>query len=132
ILVGDSLGMVVLGYESTTKVTLDDMIHHGKAVKRGAPNTFITVDMPFMSYHSSIEQSINNATKLFQESEAQAIKIEGRTKDTVTLIEQLTAGGIPVMGHLGLTPQLVNVMGGFRVQGRDEKARNKIMKDAKA
>lgn len=132
ILVGDSLGMVVLGYNSTTEVTLDDMIHHSKAVKRGAPNTFMVVDMPFMSYHASIEQSINNVTKLFQASGAQAVKIEGRTKDTVSLIEQLSDGGIPVMGHLGLTPQLVNIMGGFRVQGRDEKARKKIINDATA
>ncbi|HZW68865.1 MAG TPA: 3-methyl-2-oxobutanoate hydroxymethyltransferase [Pseudogracilibacillus sp.] len=132
ILVGDSLGMVVLGYDSTTEVTLDDMIHHSKAVKRGAPNTFMVVDMPFMSYHASLEQAINNVTKLFQSSGAQAVKIEGRTKDTVALIEQLADGGIPVMGHLGLTPQLVNVMGGFRVQGRDEQARQKIINDARA
>lgn len=130
ILVGDSLGMVVLGYDSTTKVTLDDMIHHTKAVKRGAPNTFITVDMPFMTYHASLEQSINNATELFQQTGAHAVKIEGRSKDTLTLIELLTDGGIPVIGHLGLTPQHVHVMGGFRVQGRDEAARAKMIKDA--
>src|SRR5699024_11172298 len=82
---------------------------------------------PFMSYHASLEQAINNVTKLFQSSGAQAVKIEGRTKDTVALIEQLSDGGIPVMGHLGLTPQLVNIMGGFRVQGRDEQARQKII-----
>lgn len=130
ILVGDSLGMVVLGYDSTTKVTLDDMIHHAKAVKRGAPNTFIVVDMPFMSYHASIEQSINNATKLFQQSDAQAIKIEGRSYDTLALIERLTDGGIPVIGHLGLTPQTVHVMGGYRVQGREKDAADKMLQDA--
>lgn len=131
ILVGDSLGMVVLGYDSTTKVTLDDMIHHGKAVKRGASNTFIVVDMPFMTYHASLEQSITNATKIFQETEANAIKIEGRSKDTLTLIELLADGGIPVIGHLGLTPQHVHMLGGFRVQGRDDAARKQIIKDAK-
>lgn len=130
ILVGDSLGMVVLGYDSTTKVTLEDMIHHTKAVKRGAPETFIAVDMPFMTYHASVEQSVNNATKLFQETGAHAIKIEGRSRDTLTLVEVLSDGGIPVIGHLGLTPQHVHIFGGFRVQGRDEVARNKIIKDA--
>lgn len=131
ILVGDSLGMVVLGYQSTTKVTLDDMIHHTKAVKRGATNTFVAVDMPFMSYHASLEQSINNATRLFQETDAQAIKIEGKSEDTLALIARLTDGGIPVIGHLGLTPQTVNVLGGYRVQGRDAAAAEKIINDAK-
>lgn len=130
ILVGDSLGMVILGYDSTTKVTLDDMIHHSKAVKRGAPNTFITVDMPFMTYHASLEDSIKNATILFQQTEAHAVKIEGRSKDTIALIERLTEGGIPVIGHLGLTPQHHHVLGGYRVQGRDNEARNKIIADA--
>lgn len=131
ILVGDSLGMTVLGYDSTIEVTLDDMIHHTKAVRRGAPNTFVAVDMPFMTYHASLEQSIKNATKLFQESGANAVKIEGRSKDTLTLIEILADGGIPVIGHLGLTPQHVHILGGFRVQGRDDAARNKMIKDAK-
>src|SRR5690625_5285867 len=131
ILVGDSLGMTVLGYDSTTKVTLQDMIHHGNAVKRGAPNTFIVVDMPFMTYHSSLEQSINNAAQLFQQTDVQAIKIEGRSKNTLALIEQLTDGGIPVVGHLGLTPQMVYVMGGYRVQGRQKDAQNKLLLDAK-
>lgn len=131
ILVGDSLGMVVLGYDSTTKVTLDDMIHHTKAVKRGAKNTFIVVDMPFMTYHASIEQAINNATRLFQETDAQAIKIEGKSKDTLSLIERLQEGGIPVVSHLGLTPQTVNVLGGYRVQGKEESAANKLLADAK-
>lgn len=131
ILVGDSLGMTVLGYDSTTKVTLEDMIHHSKAVKRGAPNTFIVTDMPFMTYHASLEQSIQNATKLFQASDINAVKIEGRSKDTLALIERLADGGIPVIGHLGLTPQHVHILGGFRVQGRDDAARKKILQDAK-
>lgn len=131
ILVGDSLGMVVLGYSSTTQVTLTDMIHHAKAVRRGAKETFIVVDMPFMSYHASLEQSIINATKLFQETDAQAIKLEGASEETLALIRQLTAGGIPVVGHLGLTPQTVNVLGGYRVQANDEEASQKLLEDTK-
>lgn len=131
ILVGDSLGMVVLGYQSTTQVTLDDMIHHSKAVRRGAKNTFVVVDMPFMSYHASLEHSVINATKLFQESDAQALKIEGASEETLTLTKRLTNGGIPVIGHLGLTPQTVNVLGGYRVQGKDEAASKKLLEDAK-
>lgn len=131
ILVGDSLGMTVLGYSSTTQVTLDDMIHHAKAVKRGAPNTFMVVDMPFMSYHSSLEQSIKNAVKLFQETDAQALKIEGASKEILELVRRLTDGGIPVVGHLGLTPQTVNVLGGYRVQGNDEEKSKELLADAK-
>ncbi len=131
ILVGDSLGMTVLGYASTTQVTLDDMIHHAKAVKRGAPDTFIVVDMPFMSYHSSMEQSIDNAVRLFQESDANAIKIEGASDEIVELVRRLTDGGIPVVPHLGLTPQTVNVLGGYRVQGNDEVTSQRLLDDAK-
>src|SRR5699024_11923250 len=110
---------------------LDDMIHHAKAVKRGAPNTFMVVDMPFMSYHSSLEQSIKNAVKLFQETDAQALKIEGASKEILELVRRLTDGGILVVGHLGLTPQTVNVLGGYRVQGNNETAVNKLLDDAK-
>lgn len=131
ILVGDSLGMVVLGYSSTTQVTLSDMIHHAKAVRRGAPNTFVVVDMPFMSYHASIEDSIKNATKLFQETDAQAVKIEGASEETLQLTKRLTDGGIPVVGHLGLTPQTVNVLGGYRVQASTEEAGQKLLEEAK-
>lgn len=131
ILVGDSLGMVVLGYSTTTQVTLADMIHHAKAVRRGAKNTFVVVDMPFMSYHASLEQSIANATKIFQETDAQAIKIEGASEEIITLTKRLTDGGIPVVGHLGLTPQTVNVLGGFRVQAKDKEASKKLLDDAK-
>lgn len=131
ILVGDSLGMVVLGYDSTTEVTIDDMIHHAKAVRRGAPNTFVVVDMPFMSYHTSIEQALKNTINVFQQSKAQAIKLEGASEDTITLIEKLTDGGIPVVGHLGLTPQLVNVFGGYKVQGNNEEASKRLLQDAK-
>lgn len=130
ILVGDSLGMVVLGYKSTTQVTLDDMIHHAKAVRRGAPSTYTVVDMPFMSYHASLMDSVKNATRLFQESDAQAVKVEGATEDILTLVERLTAGGIPVVGHLGLTPQNVNVMGGYKLQANDKVASAKLLDDA--
>src|SRR5699024_5920277 len=131
ILVGDSLGMVVLGYTSTTEVTLNDMIHHAKAVRRGAPNTFVVVDMPFMSYHASLEQSIENTLNVFQKTNAQAIKLEGASKDILTLTEKLTDGGIPIVGHLGLTPQLVNGIGGYKVQGNNEQASKQLLHDAK-
>lgn len=130
ILVGDSLGMVVLGYDSTIQVTVDDMIHHGKAVKRGATDTFTVVDMPFMSYHVSLEESIKNATKIFQKTNAQAVKIEGATPELIELTRRLTEGGIPVVGHLGLTPQTVNVLGGYKVQGRGEDERTRLIQDA--
>lgn len=131
ILVGDSLGMVVLGYPSTTQVTMDDMIHHAKAARRGAKDTFIIVDMPFMSYHASLQSSIENATRLFQETDAQAIKIEGASEELITLTKQLTAGGIPVVGHLGLTPQSVNVLGGYRLQAKDKDTSEQLLLDAK-
>src|SRR5690625_1576175 len=120
ILVGDSLGNVVLGYSSTIQVTVDDMIHHTKAVKRGAPNTFVVVDMPFMSYHVSLEESLENAQRIFQQTDAQALKIEGASQEVLELTDKLTNAGIPVVAHLGLTPQSVNVLGGYRVQGNNE------------
>ncbi|WP_083443581.1 3-methyl-2-oxobutanoate hydroxymethyltransferase [Ornithinibacillus contaminans] len=131
ILVGDSLGMVVLGYDSTVQVTSEDMIHHGKAVKRGAPNTFTVVDMPFMSYHISLEDSLRTAAKIFQETNAQSLKIEGATEEILQLITRLTDAGIPVVAHLGLTPQSVNVLGGYKVQGKDEATAKKLLDDAK-
>ncbi|UOR12484.1 3-methyl-2-oxobutanoate hydroxymethyltransferase [Halobacillus amylolyticus] len=130
ILVGDSLGMVVLGYDSTIPVTLEDMIHHGKAVRRGAGSTFVVVDMPFMSYHISLEGTLKNATQLFQETNAQALKLEG-AGEVLEAIRRLTGGGIPVVGHLGLTPQSVHVLGGYKVQGKDEKAAKKLLEEAK-
>lgn len=131
ILVGDSLGMVVLGYSSTVEVTMADMIHHAKAVKRGAQDTFIVVDMPFMSYHVSLEESIANARDIFQQTNAQAVKIEGCSKELLELTRRLTDGGIPVVAHLGLTPQTVNVLGGYKVQGRDKETGEKLLHDAK-
>src|SRR5690625_264213 len=130
ILVGDSLGMVVLGYNSTIEVTVDDMIHHARAVKRGATNTFMVVDMPFMSYHISMEESLKNAQKLFQQTGAQALKLEGISEDILTLTKRLTEAGIPVIAHLGLTPQTVNVLGGYKVEGKDKTAGEKLVKDA--
>lgn len=131
ILVGDSLGMVVLGYASTTQVTMEDMVHHARAVRRGAQDTFMVVDMPFMSYHASKESAVQNAVALFQQSDAQAVKVEGASEETLALINTITNGGIPVVGHLGLTPQTVNVMGGYKVQGKDEVTSKKLLEDAK-
>ncbi|ASN05528.1 3-methyl-2-oxobutanoate hydroxymethyltransferase [Virgibacillus necropolis] len=131
LLVGDSLGMVVLGYDSTVNVTVSDMIHHAKAVRRGATNTFMVVDMPFMSYHISLEESLTNARTIFQETDAQAVKIEGASTELLTLTRRLTEAGIPVVAHLGLTPQTVNVLGGYKVQGKDKKTADKLIQDAK-
>lgn len=131
ILVGDSLGMVVLGYDSTIPVTMADMIHHTKAVKRGARDTFVVVDMPFMSYHASFSDAMMNASKLMQEAEADAVKLEG-AGEVVQVIDKLTQAGVPVVGHLGLTPQSVAVLGGYKVQGKDAKAAQKLIDDALA
>ena len=131
ILVGDSLGMVVLGYESTIPVTMDDMIHHGKAVRRGAKETFMVLDMPFMTYHVSKEETMKNALRLMQETGADALKIEG-AGEVIETISTLTKAGIPVVAHLGLTPQSVGVLGGYRVQGKDEESAKKLVADAKA
>jgi 3-methyl-2-oxobutanoate hydroxymethyltransferase len=129
LLVGDSLGMVVLGYESTIPVTMEDMIHHTKAVRRGAPNTFIVTDMPFMTYHGSIDETIRNARRILQESGASAVKVEGG-KQVVQTVETLTNAGVPVMGHLGLTPQMVGVMGGYGVQAKEEAEANRLVEES--
>ncbi|KGX87942.1 3-methyl-2-oxobutanoate hydroxymethyltransferase [Pontibacillus litoralis] len=131
ILVGDSLGMVVLGYDSTVPVTVDDMIHHGKAVVRGAKQTFVVIDMPFMSYHISPEETMKQAKRMIQETGAQAIKVEG-AKEVITTIGKLTNAGIPVVAHLGLTPQSVQVLGGYRVQGKDKEAAQQLIDEALA
>ncbi|MCY8028735.1 3-methyl-2-oxobutanoate hydroxymethyltransferase [Bacillus inaquosorum] len=129
ILVGDSLGMVVLGLDSTVGVTVADMIHHTKAVKRGAPNTFIVTDMPFMSYHLSKEDTLKNAAAIVQESGADALKLEGG-EGVFESIRALTLGGIPIVSHLGLTPQSVGVLGGYKVQGKDEQSAKKLIEDS--
>ncbi|EYE88849.1 3-methyl-2-oxobutanoate hydroxymethyltransferase [Fervidicella metallireducens AeB] len=131
ILVGDSLGMVVLGYENTLQVTLEDIIHHTRAVARGAKNALIVADMPFLSYHISVEETVRNAGRLIQEGMAQCVKIEGGT-EVVEKIKAIINAQIPVMGHLGLTPQSVNVMGGFKVQGKTKDQIEKLVEDAKA
>lgn len=130
VLVGDSVGMVVLGYDSTVLVTLDDMIHHGKAARRGAPNTFLVVDMPFGTYHGSLDQTLVNAVKIMQQTGAQALKVEG-ADDVLPVIEKLTSVGIPVVAHLGLTPQSAGVLGGYKVQGKTAEAAAKLVEDAK-
>ena len=130
ILVGDSLGMVVLGYDSTVSVTLEDMIHHGKAVRRGAKDTFIVVDMPFGSYHVSEAQAVQNAIHLFQQTNANAIKMEG-AGELVPAIRKMVAAGIPVVGHLGLQPQSAEVLGGYKVQGKTAESAAKLIADAK-
>ncbi|PFF70062.1 3-methyl-2-oxobutanoate hydroxymethyltransferase [Bacillus thuringiensis] len=130
ILVGDSLGMVVLGYDSTVPVTVEDMIHHTKAVRRGAKETFIVTDMPFMSYHVSLQETMVNARRIVQESGAHALKVEG-AGEVISTIQYLTNAGIPVVAHLGLTPQSVGVLGGYKVQGKDTESAKKLIEDAK-
>lgn len=131
ILVGDSLGNVILGYEDTISVTMEDMIHHGAAVARGAKNALVVVDMPFMSYQGSVYDALKNAGRLMKEGRANAVKLEGGA-EVVPQIEAIVQAGIPVMGHLGLTPQSINAFGGYKVQGKDEAAAQKLLDDAKA
>jgi 3-methyl-2-oxobutanoate hydroxymethyltransferase len=131
LLVGDSLGNTMLGYPDTLSVTMDDMIRYAGAVVRGAPNALIVGDMPFMSYHASAEDAIRNAGRFLQEARVHAVKMEGGGR-VIGYTKQLTAMGIPVMGHLGLTPQFVNQFGGLRVQGRSDEAAEQILDDAKA
>lgn len=130
ILVGDSLGMTMLGYENTLEVTMEDMIHHGKAVARGAKETMIVVDMPFMSYQTSVYDAVVNAGRLVKEGGAQAIKLEGGEK-VCPHIKAITEASIPVMAHLGLTPQSINEFGGFKVQGKSFDAARTLIEDAK-
>ncbi|HWR56912.1 MAG TPA: 3-methyl-2-oxobutanoate hydroxymethyltransferase [Negativicutes bacterium] len=131
ILIGDSLGMVVLGYDSTVPVTMEDMLHHAKAVRRGAAQTFLVVDMPFMSYNVSTAEAIRNAGRLMQEGGADAVKLEGGETIAATAAAIVRAG-IPVMGHIGLTPQTATQLGGFKVQGRDRAAAESLLRDARA
>ena len=129
ILVGDSLGMVVQGRETTLPVTVNDMIYHTQAVCRGAKNALIVADLPFMSYQVGVEKAVENAGKIMKESGAGAVKIEGGSS-VLPQIKAIIKAGIPVMGHLGLTPQSVNQFGGFKVQGKNSKNANKIIDDA--
>ena len=131
ILVGDSLGMVVLGYETTIPVTTEEMLHHTKAVVRGAKQAMIVGDMPFMTYHISVSQALENAARFIQEGGAQAIKLEGGVT-VAEKVQRIVECGIPVMGHIGLTPQSIHQLGGFKVQGKTPEAAAKMLKDAKA
>ena len=131
ILVGDSLGNVILGYEDTISVTMEDMIHHTAAVTRGAKNAFVVADMPFMSYQISVEEAVTNAGRLMKEGRANAVKLEGG-KSVCPQIKAITQAGIPVVAHLGLTPQSINALGGYKVQGKSEDAAKKLLEDALA
>jgi len=131
LLVGDSLGMVMLGYSTTLPVTLDEMLHHAKAVSRGARQALLVGDMPFMSYQASVEDAIRSAGRFMQEGGMHGVKLEGGGP-VIEITRRLTEVGIPVMGHLGLTPQFVHQMGGFKVQGKTEGQAARILKDAKA
>ena len=131
ILVGDSLGMIMLGYDSTVPVTMEDMIHHARAVSRGCQGPLLVVDMPFMSYQAGFEQAMLNAGRLMQEGRANAVKLEGG-QEICAKVQAMVQAGIPVCGHVGLTPQSVNAFGGFHVQGRDQAKAQKLLDDARA
>jgi 3-methyl-2-oxobutanoate hydroxymethyltransferase len=131
ILVGDSLGMVALGYDSTVPVTMADMLHHSKAVRRGAPQTIVVGDMPFMSYQISIDRAIANAGRFMKEAGCDAVKLEGG-QDMAETVRAIVTAGIPVMGHIGLTPQTAGKLGGFKVQGKDIESARKLLVDAKS
>lgn len=130
LLVGDTLGMVMLGHESTIPVTMEEMLHHTKAVRRGTAGCFVVGDLPFMSYQASLEEGMHNAGRFLKEAGANAVKLEGGGR-TTELVARLTEAGIPVMGHLGLTPQSVNQLSGYRVQGRSDEQAHRIVQDAK-
>ena len=129
ILVGDSLGNVMLGYENTLAVTVEDMIHHGKAVCRGAKEAFVVIDMPFMSYQASVEDAVRNAGRIMKETNCQAVKMEGGA-EYADRIKAIVEAGIPVVAHIGLTPQSVNALGGYKVQGKSLQQARKLLNDA--
>ena len=131
LLVGDSLGQVMLGYDSTLPVTMEDMLHHVKAVARGAKDAFVLADMPFLSYQTSVYDAVNNAGRMLKEGNANGVKLEGGA-DVCGQIEAIVKAQIPVCAHIGLTPQSVNAFGGFKVQGKSLEAAKKLLKDAKA
>lgn len=130
ILVGDSLGMVVLGYESTVPVTLDDMVHHTRAARRGAPEAFLVADLPFLSY-ATVEQALAAAARLMKDAGADSVKLEGGD-EAVPVVEALVRAGVPVLGHVGLTPQTASALGGYRLQGKDEASARRILDGAAA
>lgn len=131
VLVGDTLGMVILGYDSTVPVTMDEMVHHIKAVVRGTQKAHIVGDMPFLSYHADVSEAVRNAGRLLKEGGAQSIKLEGGRHMAET-VRRIVQSGIPVMGHIGLTPQAVNQLGGYRVQGKSSEEAIEILEDARA
>lgn len=130
VLIGDSLGMVVLGYEDTLAVTMEDMIYHSRAVSRGVKNAFVVADLPFMSYQASVEDAVRNSGRLLKEGRANAVKLEGGA-EFAPHIKAISSAFIPVMVHIGLTPQAVHALGGYRVQGKDETLAKKLIQDAK-
>jgi 3-methyl-2-oxobutanoate hydroxymethyltransferase len=132
ILVGDSLGNVVLGYDSTAPVTLNDMIHHARAVRRGAQNTFLVVDLPFGTYHTGVTDAMRAAVRVIQETGADAVKMEGATPEVLDVVRVLSRNGIPVMGHVGLMPQTATAQGGLKVQGKDEESARRTVDGAQA
>jgi len=131
ILVGDSLGMVFQGNKNTLSVTIDEMIYHSKAVRRGASDSFVVVDMPFMSYQTNSEEALRNAGSIMKEANANAVKMEGATDIVLESTKKIIDAGIPVMGHLGFTPQSVNQLAGYKVQGKEKETSEKILEDAK-
>ncbi len=130
VLIGDSLGMVMLGHNSTVPVTMDDMLHHCKAVNRGIKNSFIICDLPFMSYHISREQALENAGRLIKEGGCDCVKLEGGT-EMAPIVEAIVKAGIPVCAHIGLTPQTTTMLSGFRVQGKDAESARKLIQSAR-
>ena len=130
ILVGDSLGMVVLGYDSTVPVTVDDMVHHTRAARRGAPEAFLIADMPFLSY-ATPEQALATAARLMKDALADSVKLEGGV-EVVPIVEALVGAGVPVLGHVGLTPQTASALGGYKLQGKDEESARRIVEGAQA
>ncbi|MEO1352143.1 MAG: 3-methyl-2-oxobutanoate hydroxymethyltransferase [Cyanobacteria bacterium J06635_15] len=130
ILVGDSLAMPVLGYDTTVPVTLDEMLHHARAVRRGVKNALVVFDLPFLSYQASTAEAIQSAGRALKEAGAQAVKLEGGYEAITTTVRALTQAGIPVMGHVGMTPQSVNQFGGFRKQGKTPESSDRIFKEA--
>lgn len=131
LLVGDSLGNVVLGYDSTIPVTTDDIVYHTRAVARGAQHTFIVADLPFMTYHGSIDETLKTVRRIMQEGGAHAVKMEGGP-EIAPAVRRIVEAGVPVLGHIGLTPQSVNQIGGYRIQGKDERDARRLLEEAKA
>ncbi len=132
ILVGDSLSQVVLGYDSTLPVTLEQMMHHAAAVRRGAPASFVVMDLPFLTYQVSVDETIRNAGRVLKETGVQAVKLEGGDPRSCGMVDALVTAGIPVMGHLGLRPQSIHALGGYRVQGRGEEGARELLDHARA